>query len=220
MEVQAVTFDLDDTLAVVDRDRATILEEAARSVGAPPLRREDYLAAHAEVEAAHTREPIFEAVLKRAGIGGVDPEALAEAYRRRIGQQLRPVYGAEALLERLGTLMPVGLITNGPERAQWDKLERLGWTDQFDAIVISGRVGAHKPDPIPFKAASDRLGIEPEEILHIGDHPVHDVIGAERAGFEAIQVVERDFRGEVGHSTLVREDLTTELPQLAAPAIH
>ena len=56
---RAVVFDLDYTLAVPERDRATILAEAAQAAGAPPLSREAYLEAHRRNLTRETREPIF-----------------------------------------------------------------------------------------------------------------------------------------------------------------
>lgn len=220
MAPRAVTFDLDNTLTVVDRDRETILQAAATAVGAPPLSRESYLEAHETVTAPRTREPIFRALLSEVGATDVDPTALTLEYRRRIGQNLRPVRGVEELLDTLAESMPVGLITNGPERAQWDKLERLGWTDRFDAIVISGRVGADKPHPTPFSTACDRLGVDADEVLHIGDHPLHDVTGARRAGLEAIRVVDSNSPDDISAETIARDRLAEDLPMMAAPAIH
>lgn len=220
MTPRAVTFDLDNTLTVVEQDRETILHDAATAVGAPPLSRESYLEAHETVTAPRTREPIFTALLSVVGATDVDPTALTLEYRRRIGQNLRPVRGVEELLDNLGDSMPVGLITNGPERAQWDKLERLGWTDRFDAIVISGRVGADKPHPTPFHAACDRLSVDPGDVVHIGDHPVHDVTGARRAGLEAIRVVDSPSQADPSVESITRERLAEDLPMMAAPAIH
>lgn len=217
---RAVTFDLDDTLAVVERDRGDILLDAATAVGAPPISRADYLAAHERVQAGTTREPIFETVLAEVGATGVDAGALATAYRRRIGAHLRRVAGVEPMLETLAGTVQVGLITNGPVRAQRDKLERLGWTDRFDTTVISGRVGAHKPRAAPFVTACDRLGVAPGDVVHVGDHPVHDVAGALNAGLDAIQVVGPGEPGLDAVQTIPRERLAAEVPRLTLPAVH
>ena len=36
--------------------------------------------------------------------------------------------------------------------------EELGWTDLFDAYVISAELGCCKPDPRMYRTASERLG--------------------------------------------------------------
>lgn len=220
MGIGAITFDLDDTLAVVDRSRADLLEAAIRAVDAPPISRTQYLDAHASVRDSETRAPIFELLLSTVGDSDVDPVELAGAYRQAIGSHLRPVRGVESMLESLSASMPVGLITNGPERAQLDKLERLGWTDRFDAVVITGRLGTPKPEPEPFHAACDCLGVSPSEVVHVGDHPVHDIDGARAAGLDAVWVVEEDTHRHAPVPTVTRERLAEELVQLAQPVVH
>jgi len=65
----------------------------------------------------------------------------------------------------------------------------------FDHLVLSCEEGVSKPDPKLFHQASRRLDLAPEQILHIGDDPVCDWEGAERAGF-------RHFRVENGSESL------------------
>lgn len=75
-----------------------------------------------------------------------------------------------------------GLITNGRHEIQSSKLKLLGLEDSFDAIVISGDTGTKKPDPVIYKIAADRLGVELGDMMYIGDHPKLDVDGSRKAG--------------------------------------
>ena len=217
MRPSAVTFDLDDTLAVVDRSRASLLAEATTRVGAPPISRSAYLEAHSSVWSSETREPIFDLLLDDST--GIDPAELASAYRTVIGEHLLPVPGVEAMLDTIGQGIPVGLITNGPTVAQLDKLSRLGWTDRFDTVVISGRLGTPKPRPEPFLAACDQLGVDRSSVLHVGDHRVHDILGGRRVGFETLHVVD-----ELGETTsgpaVARDELATVLTNRLTPVRH
>jgi putative hydrolase of the HAD superfamily len=63
-----------------------------------------------------------------------------------------------------------------------DQLRRHGLRPWFDAVVVSAELGARKPDPAPFRAALDRLGVGPGRAVHVGDHPPHDEVGARAAG--------------------------------------
>jgi HAD superfamily hydrolase (TIGR01509 family) len=63
-----------------------------------------------------------------------------------------------------------------------DHLRRHGLRDWFDAVVVSAELGARKPDPAPFLAALDQLGVEPARAVHVGDHLPHDEVGARAAG--------------------------------------
>ena len=63
-----------------------------------------------------------------------------------------------------------------------DHLAGHGLSGWFDVVVTSGEVGVRKPDPAAFRAALDRLGVEPGRAVHVGDHPPHDEEGAHAAG--------------------------------------
>jgi len=58
----------------------------------------------------------------------------------------------------------------------------------FDAILSSATVRSEKPDPRIFELALERLGVAPEEALHVGDSHGNDVVGARLVGIEAVLV--------------------------------
>lgn len=217
---RGVTFDLDNTLAVVRRDRTEILNAAAQDVGIQSLSRERYLRAHRRHHANFSREPIFAAVLREAGHSDANPAALAAAYRRRIGEAIEPVEGVDRMLDRIQTERPAGLVTNGPILAQQDKLERLGWTERFDTVVISGAIGQAKPAAEPFHEACARMRTDPDRTVHVGDDPIADVQGATDAGLGAILVGGADETPAAVRS-IDRRRLVSELPRalkLSKPA--
>lgn len=65
-------------------------------------------------------------------------------------------------------------------------LERVGVSTMLDCLVTSAEVGVAKPDPALFRQALERLGLRPEEAIHLGDSPELDLAGAEAAGIEAV----------------------------------
>lgn len=208
---RAVVFDLDDTLAVTERDRRTLLSAAADRAGVClSFDREAYLDAHRKHSGTESREPVFEALV------GSDAAALTRAYRDVIGEELTPVPGAEQLLETLRARYRLGLLTDGPDEAQWDKLRRLGWTDAFDAVVVTGPIGAPKPDPVAFETVIRELSVDPGETVYVGDDPKRDIEGAKAAGLIPVQVLYTD--GPDPHpdadATISREDLGSLLSLL------
>ena len=186
MTIRAVVFDLDDTLAVTSRDRERLLGEAAHRAGVDPhFDREDYVRAHGEHSAGGTRRPVFEALVE----DGEDAAHLTRAYREAIGTSLAPVDGAAAMLTALRSRYRLGLLTDGPEEAQRDKLRRLGWCDAFDAVLVTGGLDAPKPDPAAFDAIADALDVDAGAVVYVGDSPDRDVVGATEAGMHPVQVV-------------------------------
>jgi putative hydrolase of the HAD superfamily len=217
MPPTAVAFDLDDTLAVPTRDRQTILSEAARAAGAPPLSREAYLAAHAECLTEETREPIFAALLSdHQNETGASPAAVAEAYRELIAEALTPVAGVERLFDDLRGSYRVGLLTNGPVVAQHDKLRNLDWVGAFDVELVTGSLAAGKPDPRAFEALLAELGTAPDDTVYVGDDIHADIAGAAGVGITPVQVT---FDGSAdphpdAAATVDRDALSTDLPDV------
>jgi len=183
----AVGFDLDYTLAVTAHPRQALLDEATAAVGTHDISRQAYLDAHATDRATETRAPIFEQVLREDA--EVTPEAVATAYREAIEAALEPVPGAQALIRDLRTDYRVGLLTDGPLVAQQGKLDTLGWTDLFDAVLITGALAAGKPDEGAFKRLCSALDADPGETVYVGDRPEVDVGGAAAAGLRTVQVL-------------------------------
>jgi 2-haloalkanoic acid dehalogenase type II len=83
-------------------------------------------------------------------------------------------------LEVLNGLGPVrsAIVSNADHEhlASWN----FKWPVQF--IVISEAVRAYKPHPLMFQRALEQLGLQPHEVLHVGDSDVDDVKGAQAAG--------------------------------------
>lgn len=185
----AVVFDMDYTLAVTERDRQTLLDEATAAADVPAIDRADYLEAHGRVEATETRAPIFEQLL---GEDSAAADAVATAYRTAIGAALEPVADVPALVRDLRERYRVGLLTDGPRVAQRAKLETLGWTALFDAVVVTGDLPAGKPDERAFRAICDELDVDAADAVYVGDRPDVDVAGAAAAGFRTVQVLYPD----------------------------
>jgi FMN hydrolase / 5-amino-6-(5-phospho-D-ribitylamino)uracil phosphatase len=65
-------------------------------------------------------------------------------------------------------------------------LERCGVHDLFEGHVSAIKAGAAKPDARIFSALSDMAGVAAGEILHVGDDPITDVVGARQAGMQTV----------------------------------
>lgn len=179
----AVVFDLDDTLAVTAGDRSALLRAAADRADVPlTFDREAYLDAHREHSGAESRLPVFESLV------GPDAPELTRTYREAIGESIAPVEGAESVLADIRKRYRVGLLTDGPGETQRDKLRRLGWEDAFDAVVVTGPIGAPKPDRRAFEAIAAELGVDSAAAVYVGNDPERDIAGAAAAGFKTVQV--------------------------------
>lgn len=186
--IRAVGFDLDGTLLVAERSREALLHAACDRAGVPRLSRAAYLRAHRERQGGADREAVFAALLAAEGVDA-DPAALAAAYDAVVAESTGPLPGAADLVAGLGDRYRVGLLTDGPVETQRRKLERAGWTDLFDAVVVTGSLSAPKPDERAFGALCEALGVPAEETAYVGDAPEADIAGAAAAGLRSVQVL-------------------------------
>jgi putative hydrolase of the HAD superfamily len=63
--------------------------------------------------------------------------------------------------------------------------EELGLGAYFEHMIYSYEVGHAKPEPEIFEKALELFGVQPEEVLMVGDNPVNDVQGAMAVGMQA-----------------------------------
>ena len=118
------------------------------------------------------------------------PNALFEAIYERFSEPRSWLIYDDVIptLQKLeGTKMKLAVISNWDERLE-PLLERLGLATYFDEIFISSLIGAHKPEEKIFRESADRLGIEPTQILHVGDSLREDVQGARSIGAAAVRI--------------------------------
>jgi len=91
-------------------------------------------------------------------------------------------------LNRLAQRHRLALITNGIPELQNEKLDRGRLTPYFDPILISGGLGIAKPDPRIFQIALEKLRVQPDRAVMVGDNLNRDVQGARRAGLKAVWI--------------------------------
>lgn len=194
--VRAVSFDLDFTLwdlthvipAAEQRSMAYFAEHAPElteryTVESMRELRDELLEEQPELR--HNLTELRKACMRRALASvGYHDEALVDAAFDVFleGRHRVHMYGdAVPTLERLRGKVAVGAVTNGNA-----DIARIGLQGFFDFRVSAIDVGAAKPDRLVFEAACHRAGARPHQMLHVGDEPESDVIGAARYGMVAV----------------------------------
>jgi HAD superfamily hydrolase (TIGR01549 family) len=101
----------------------------------------------------------------------------------RIG--LTPEMDLDELAElmRRTHMKAVREVTSTPADSQTGReiVEDSGVGHLFEVVVISADVAMRKPNPAIFRHLLDAMGLEPHEMLFVGDTPLEDVLGAQRA---------------------------------------
>jgi putative hydrolase of the HAD superfamily len=191
LRIRAVTLDLDDTLWPVlpaleraDHELDAYLRQhhpdVARAWPIPAMRALRAQVAQERADLAHDFTAQRHLTMQRAfaacGLEEAPLDVLWDIYfTARNSVELY----ADSLpaLRRITATHPVASLTNGNA-----DLDMIGIRAHFAHHICARDTGVAKPDPRIFAAAAERLGVAPEEILHVGDDPVLDVVGARDAG--------------------------------------
>lgn len=199
MTVKAIFFDFDDTLG----DRITYATQCYREILRENHVCDDPLLLETMVqdcmiwdEFGNIPKRHVEEMLRKT-YGVVLPyENFAEYWVEKQWHYAVPFADSEETLQELQKRYRLGIITNGPGRAQRMKLVQSGLKKYFsdDHIIVSGEIGIQKPDPGIFLEACRRLNVEPAEAVHVGDLYGRDVIGALKAGMQAVWMVAQSRR--------------------------
>ena len=89
--------------------------------------------------------------------------------------------GAIETLELLSSKFRVIALTNGNA-----DLVKIGINHLFFDVIHAADFGYAKPDIKIFNEAIRRSGVNKKDIYHVGDHPVNDIVGAQKAGLRTI----------------------------------
>jgi YjjG family noncanonical pyrimidine nucleotidase len=193
--LKAALFDLDDTIFDHSTVMSASLEHLAGIHNLPDCFVPVYLRINKSMWADYERGLIareeihygrMRATLAECGRTDLDAKSMMEEYFAYYGSHQRLFPGARECLARLGCIIKLGIITNGFVDVQRGKLEKTGIAELVDAVLISEETGKIKPHPDVFRLALQRLGVEADEALYIGDSFATDIVGAENAGIATI----------------------------------
>ncbi|MGW0506337.1 HAD family hydrolase [Micromonospora sp. NPDC003241] len=191
--LSTVVFDADETLldlrpavtgglvAVLDEMRR--LTPAAAEVSLADLE-SDWDAVFGDLASApvmEIRRAALARSLARAGLGDHLDE-LAEVFFARRFALTRPFPDVRPALTALRARWRIGFATNGNSRA-----ERCGLAGEFAFEVYAHENGVpKKPAPEFYAAVCAAAGVPSSQVVHVGDNPAFDVVGAQRAGLRAV----------------------------------
>ena len=111
------------------------------------------------------------------------PAQLNSDFLAAMAEICQPLHGVTDLLNALRGRVKLGIITNGFTELQQVRLERTGFLEHFDLLVISEQVGVAKPHPDIFEHALAAMGTPARDrVLMVGDNPDSDIVGGHLAG--------------------------------------
>jgi putative hydrolase of the HAD superfamily len=217
MPIQAVLFDMFDTLMLIVKDHEFydyslkkahgFLAENGVTVGFAAFREAYrkardalYVEADVQLEEPHFNLRISKALESLGYSFGAYSEVVAGAtneFCEGFMEYVRIDDHAKSALEKLHKRYKLGIVSNFAIPECVDKLlERHGLEKLFDVVVVSGAVNKRKPSLEIFEKALKKLGITAENAVFVGDTVDADIGGAKSAGMKAIYI-ERRLQKEI-----------------------
>ena len=201
-KLRALFLDVDDTLYSTSEFAATARRAALDAMIRHGLKMslDDAYAELSEViaEFGSNYTNHYDRLLRRLPESALPPgnpailvAAAVGAYHDTKYRSLFPFRDVPEVLERLATAtdLKLGVITEGLEIKQAEKLVRLGITKHLapEAIFISDQIGISKPNTKLYLRACSAIDVKPEEAMYVGDHPVKDIAPAKAIGMVAVR---------------------------------
>lgn len=194
--MKAVIFDLDNTLYDYDVINERAVESTGKWLcGETGISYEEFLRAFDEgreltkkdmrdCASRHNRMIYFQKTSECLKLNPIQYSLeLYEKYWEYMLNNMQLVRGARQLLTRLKESgIKVAICTDLTTHIQHRKIKKLQITDYVDVFVSSEEADVEKPDIRIFRMVIEKLGIQPEEAIYVGDSYEKDIEGAKRAG--------------------------------------
>lgn len=232
--IKCITFDLDDTLWAVD----PVVRAANHTlyewlyVNAPlfnktyqlrdlNMLRAQVLSEQPEIgySVSRIRMAVLQYGLAQAGYKCREAERLAEEAFSVFYQARQKVEFFEHALAMLEALKAQGYLLGAISNGNAD-VKQVGLSHLMDFQFSADSVGVEKPDPLIFQQMLAHTQLKPEQVVHVGDHPIHDIEGAKGAGLWSIWVnlKAREWSGSEKPDAQVSclSDLPAQVERIAA----
>lgn len=123
--------------------------------------------------------------LQQHGITVTAQDTILDTCYNKVVRHISTV--SKPVLERFSAQYPMVLVTNFYGNMH-TVLKEFGLDHLFKDVVESAVVGVRKPDPQIFRLGVAALGLEPAEIVMIGDSQEKDILPAQSIGCQTIQI--------------------------------
>jgi putative hydrolase of the HAD superfamily len=207
MPIDALFFDLDDTLSDETGSVTVALEATGRFVAGRLglsdwervaevyMRVSDVLWADFDswgrgLNRLDARRYVWRAVLVDGGYPCDDAlvESVAACYNEHRNRQYSWLPQARETLLALRGSYKLGLITNGSTDMQRAKIRYLELEGLFDMTLVAEECGYSKPRPEVFQRAMEGLGVSADQSVMIGNSVEADVLGGYGVGMRTVWV--------------------------------
>ena len=184
-KVRAVLFDLDGTLVDTAPDLVGCVQDVMRAKGRRPMAFKTLRSFVSRGVRGLLAAAYGDDFIQSAEYPDVKAHCL-KLYADRLAERSRLFPGMRRVLDNLARQsIRWGVVTNKPEYLTLPLLEALQLAEQCAVTVAGGTTAKTKPHPEPMLYAADRLALDPESCVMLGDDP-RDILAAHAAGMTGL----------------------------------
>lgn len=189
-QIEAIVFDLDDTLY---SEREYVYSGFCAAAGIIPQVEN---AQEKMIQAMKIGKPAIDTVLHEAEIYSYElKQQCVQAYRIH-EPEIHMYPGMRELIERLRLKgIKIGILTDGRPEGQRLKLKALALEELTDTILITDELGGEsfrKPNDISFRVMQRRLNVPFEHMVYVGDNWKKDFAAPIRLGMQVVYFNNQD----------------------------
>ena len=182
--IEAVLFDLDGTLIDTAPDMGGALNNLLVEENLAPI----------PMEIIRPLVSQGGLVLTQLGFSGkvaaqeIEPlrQRFLHLYRARVADESRLFDGYETILGELDRrAMPWGIVTNKPEWLTHPLLQQLGLAQRSGVVIGGDTLEQRKPHPLPLQVAAERLGVDCNKCVYVGDDE-RDIVAGKAANMKTL----------------------------------
>lgn len=182
--IKAVLFDLDGTLIDTAPDMGGALNNLLAEENLAPI----------PMEIIRPLVSQGGLVLTQLGFSGkvaaqeIEPlrQRFLHHYRARVADESRLFDGYETILGELDRrAMPWGIVTNKPEWLTHPLLQQLGLAQRSGVVIGGDTLEQRKPHPLPLQVAAERLGVDCDKCVYVGDDE-RDIVAGKAANMKTL----------------------------------
>jgi len=183
--IKAIIFDLDNTLVDFMAMKDAAIEAAALAMidAGLKLSKKEVKAKIYEIyeEEGIEDQRVFDKFLTRE-LGTIDYRIHAAGiigYRRaREAALVLYPHVQLVLMELIKKGIKLVVLSDAPRLQAWLRLCQLNLQHVFDFVITFEDTNKKKPSPAPFKLALQKLHLEPDQVIMVGDWAERDIYGA------------------------------------------
>lgn len=191
--IKAVIFDLDNTLVDFMAMKGAAIDAAVHAM----------IDAGLKIPAKNAKEKIYE-IYEEEGIedqrvfdkfltkelGSIDYRIHAAGiigYRRaREAALVLYPHVQLTLMELIKRGLKLAVVSDAPRLQAWLRLCQLNLHHIFDTVVTFEDTNKRKPDPKPFREVLQRIDVDEEKTIMVGDWAERDITGAKQLGMKTV----------------------------------